>query len=317
MRTALGCFAHLAAIAAATFWIDGTFGASVDPMLRPWTALVASTLLVLGVSNVVHLLRGYGQGDQSRQAILSRAATGEPPADGGPMVVTGVARPEQGTPLAAPLTGTACVAYEYRIFKRERIAAGRQRRMTVIWMGVAMQPFLVDTGGRSIRVLGCPDVADARRDLSKQSDAVTRARDLVRLHPFEEFSGTGIAAVFAALTALRTTAQPQGCRHDWHREGWTRDPGELHMDETVVPVGTTISVAGHWSPQHQAIVPEPGGLAGTPVTAAIGDAAALTRRSGTLPSSAIAVAMFGLLLLAAGAALVGAMHAGLIRVPAM
>ena len=57
MSTAIGCLVHLAAIAAATFWIDATFGTSVDPMLRPWAALLASVLLVLGVSNVVHLLR--------------------------------------------------------------------------------------------------------------------------------------------------------------------------------------------------------------------------------------------------------------------
>ena len=317
MSTAIGCLLHLVAIAAATFWLDRTFGASVDPLLRPWAALLASVLLVLGVSNVVHLLRGYGQGDGSRRAILSRAATGEPPVEGGPMVVTGVARPEQGAPLEAPLSGTACVAYEYRIYQRERFATGRQRRMTVIWMGVAMQPFFVDTGGRSIRVLGCPDVADARRNLSKQPGPVGRARDLVSRQPFEEFSGAGIASVFSALTALRTSTQPRGYRHDWHREGWTRDPGSLRMDETVVPVGTTISVAGHWSPQHQAIVPEPGGLAGSPVTAAVGDAAALAGRATALPSSAIAVAIFGVLLLAAGGVLVWAMNAGLVRVPAM
>lgn len=315
MSTAFGCLAHLAAVAGATLAIDRTWGAGVDPLLRPWAALVASTLLVLGVSNVVQLLRGYGQGDRSRQAILSRATTGEPPAEGGPMVVTGVARPEQGAPLVAPLTGSACVAYEYRIYQRERIATGRKRGMTVIWMGVATQPFLVDTGGRSIRVLGCPDVGDARRNLSKQSEPVSRARDLVSRQPFEEFSGTGIASVFTALTALRTTPQPQGCRHDWHREGWARDPGELRMDETVVPVGQTISVAGHWSPEHGAIVPEPGGLAGSPVSAAIGDASALARRASALPSSAIGVGLFAVLLLAAGSALVWVMNAGFLRMP--
>ena len=62
-------------------------------------------------------------------------------------------------------------------------------------------------------------------------------------------------------------------------------------------------------------MPEPGGLAGTPVTAAIGEASALARRATTLPSSAIAVAIFGVLLLGAGGALVWAMHAGLVRVP--
>lgn len=310
MRAALGCVLHLLAIGAATFWLDRSVGEAVAAPLRPWAAVAASTLLVLGVSNVVHLLRGYGQGDGSRRAILARATTGEPPADGGPMVVTGVARPEQGPALAAPLTGTSCVAYEYRLYQQERIASGRQRRTTVIWLGVAMQPFLVDTGARSIRVLGTPEVVEERRDLSQHPDAVRRAEHWVSREPFETFSGVGITSVLATLARLRGTAQPRGCRHDWHRDGWRGEPSSLRMDETLVPTGTTISVAGHWSPEHQAIVPEPGGLSGSPVTVALGGPAALTHRAGALPSSALAVGIFGVLLLMAGGGLLWAMLEG-------
>ena len=313
MSIALGCIAHLLAIAAVTYGLDQWLGAEVRDVLRPWAALVAATCLVLGLSNVVQLLRGYGQGEGSRRAILARAATGQPPTDGGPMVVTGVARPDAGAPFAAPLSGSACVAYEYRIYKRERIASGRQRRITVIWMGVAVQPFLVDTGGRAIRVLGMPEIVDEASVLSGQPGPVARARDWVHRARFETYSGTGLTSVLASLATVRFAVHPRGYRQDWHREGWEGDPADLRMDEAVVPVGTTISVAGHRSPQHQALVPEPGGLGGSPISIVRGEASGLTSRAGTLPSSAAAVAVFGALLVAAGAALTWAMAAGYLR----
>jgi len=72
MMKALGCLAHLAVVAALTVAIDRATGAQVAPVLRPWAGLVASVLLVLGASNFLQLLRGYGQGDASRGTLLAR-----------------------------------------------------------------------------------------------------------------------------------------------------------------------------------------------------------------------------------------------------
>ena len=122
MSTALGCLAHAALVGLLTMAIDGFTGQAVPPVLRPWAALVAAALLVLGASNLWHLLRGYGRGDASRDVLLARARTGEPPSGGGPMVVTGVARCD-GPPLRAPLTGTECIAYQYRMYRKLRTDA--------------------------------------------------------------------------------------------------------------------------------------------------------------------------------------------------
>lgn len=307
----LGCLGHLAAIAILSYAVERAFGGDIAEPLRPWASVLASTLIVLGASNFLQLLRGYGQGDGSRAAILSRAATGEPPADGGPMMVTGMARPEGGQPLVSPLTGTPCVAYEYRLYRRHKLSFGDRRGITVMWLGLATQPFVVDSGGRAVRVLALPDLVDVRRDMPRPPEVRATAQAWVGATRFLPFSVSTLPAIFSAMTAAHVEPQPRGLRLDWGREGAT-DPTTLRMDEGVVPVGQQVSVVGHWSPERQALVPGPGGLAATRVTVAIGPPSELSWRATALPSSVAAVAIFGVLLLGAGGAIIWAMDAGLL-----
>lgn len=309
MMKALGCLAHLAVVAVLTAVIDRATGAQVAPVLRPWAGLVAATLLVLGVSNVLQLLRGYGQGDAARGTLLARATTGEPPADGGPMLVTGTARAD-GALLHAPLSGVQCVAYQYRLFQKLRVSASSGGRQVVpIWWGLACAPFFVDAGGRAVRVAAMPQLVDDP-SAAKTEALIDRAREYVRSTRFEETSGLGVASSIATMVSEFGSEQSAGFRYDWHRAGSTLDPADLHFEETVLGPGAEISVAGHWSPEHRALVPEPGGVGGSPVKAATGGPQALLGQTSALPSSAISVAVFGVLLLALGAALVWAASQG-------
>jgi hypothetical protein len=113
-----------------------------------------------------------------------------------------------------------------------------------------------------------------------------------------------------ALLGLIRAPHPAGVRHDWRRSGGSTDPDKLLVDEGVVPVGETISVFGHWSPEHGAIIPEPGGISGGQVAIARGGPEQLTSRPTGLPSSAMSVAVFGILMLAAGLGLAWAMQNG-------
>ena len=67
------------------------------------------------------------------------------------MVVTGVARCD-GPPLRAPLTGTECIAYQYRMYRKLRTDAEQGTRTEPIWWGMACRPFVVDAGRRAVRV---------------------------------------------------------------------------------------------------------------------------------------------------------------------
>ncbi|BCS32175.1 hypothetical protein TBR22_A13850 [Luteitalea sp. TBR-22] len=307
----IGCLGHLAAIAGLSFALERAFGDDIAEPLRPWASVLASSLITLGASNFLHLIRGYGQGDQSRDAILARAATGTPPVEGGPMMVTGVARPESGTPFVSPLTGTPCVAYEYRLYRRHKLSFGQRRGITVMWLGLATQPFVVESGGRSVRVLALPDLVDVRKDMPRPPEVRANAQAWVGATRFQPFSVSTLPSIFSAMTAAHVEPQPRGVRLDWGREGATA-PASLQMDEGLVPVGQEVSVVGHWSPELQAIVPGPGGLAATRVTVALGPPSELSWRATALPSSVAAVAIFGVLLLGAGGAIIWAMDAGLL-----
>lgn len=310
MTTGLGFVGYLAVIAAAAYWLDRSTGSQVDPLLRPWAAVAAATLSALGLSNVVQLLRGYGQGDGSRSAVLARAATGEPPVDGGLMVVTGVARPESGQPLSAPLTGLACVAYDYRLYRRTW-GNGRRRQTTVFWWGAATQPFVVETGARAVRVLALPEILDGARPVSRTAEVLARCRAYVQRTTFDAVTELGMIGAGVDLMGARKAAHPSGVRYDWRRGGTEPDVAALLLDEGIVPVGETVSVLGHWSPQHGAIIPAPDGLNGSPVAATKGAATQLS--STTLPHSALAVTITAILLLAAGLGLGWAMQAGYVQ----
>ena len=316
MTKALGCLAHLVLIVGLTIGIDQATGAHVAAALRPWVGLVAAILLVLGASNVFHLLRGYGQGDSSRGALLARATTGEPPAEGGPMLVTGTVRAE-GTALRAPLSGTECVAYQYRLYKRARVAVGDRRRTTVYWGGYACQPFTIDTDARAVRVVGMPDFVDEpNRDRS--SATIERTRTYLAATPFDEVAGAEVVSLFGTMVGDRVGDAQAGLRRDWHRANTSPDAATLRFEEHVLPVGATVSAAGHWLPDRRVLGPDPGGLGGSPLTVVTGGPAPLLRRNTALPSSAIAVALFGLVLLVLGAAVVWAASQGhLAHLPAL
>ncbi len=308
MMKTLGCLAHLAIVAALTVVIDRAAGAQVAPVLRPWFGVVAAALLVLGASNFWQLLRGYGQGDAARGTLLARATTGEPPAEGGPMLVTGTVRPD-GPPLRAPLSGTECVAYQYRLYKRTWLGSNRGYSTTVYWGGYAFQPFMIDTGARAVRVGAMPEFVDDP-SRARTDDTIRRAREYLQVTRFEEIAGVEVISLFGTMMGDRVGEAQAGVRRDWHRADTNPDPGTLKFEEHVLPAGATASVAGHWSPDRRALIPEPGGLGGSPVTAAIGGPKGLLRRNTALPSSAISVAVFGVVLLALGAALVWAASQG-------
>lgn len=68
----------------------------------------------------------------------------------GPVEVTGTARIRDGT-VEAPLTGTPCLAYEWRVTERRRDGDG-DTTWTTVASGDSSVPFLVDDGVASVLV---------------------------------------------------------------------------------------------------------------------------------------------------------------------
>lgn len=132
---------------------------------------------------------------------------------------------------------------------------------------------------------------------------IASARAYVRETRFADGSGLDLVSSAATMFTELLAEQRQGIRHDWHRHDGSVDPGDLLLEESVIAQDAEVSVAGYWSPERQALLPE-GGLGGAPVTITTGSAAHLIRHATAVPHSASSVGIFGVVALLLGAALV-------------
>ena len=76
MKASLGCLAHLVAMAAVAVFVDQLTSAHLPREVRFFVVAAAALFLTAGLSNFWTLVRGYGQGERSRAAILERARDG-------------------------------------------------------------------------------------------------------------------------------------------------------------------------------------------------------------------------------------------------
>lgn len=309
MTSALGCLAHLAALIALTFLVDRATGASLPSELRPWVPLVTATLLTFGLSNVWTLARGYGQGESSRRAMLQRAHAGQPPSQDGPVLATGHVRAE-GPPLVSPVTGRPCVAYQYRIYERYRIANANWETRVFYW-GYACRPFRLDTTSQALRVLAMPRFVDAPTRFEDVPDERARTEAYVQATRFDtSASPAGLVGDVLTLVDDLFTEKRLEVRKDWQRTGAPTDLAGLRIEEHVLPVDETASAWGLWSMDRRGIVPG-ALLSGNPgIAMVVGPPESLFGRVSGPPSSALAVGIAGVVLLALGAGLVWAAQAG-------
>jgi hypothetical protein len=280
----LGCLAFLALWAFLTAGHYRVMTPAVPVELRPWLALASALLLALGLLSFWYLARGFGQGDSSRAAVLRRAAAGEVPPSGGPVVASGVVR-SLGAPLVAPLSGAPCVGYQYKMYymARGRGRSGRPVAVPVYW-GHAARPFAIDSPATRFRVLAVPlplDPATPR----EAPVMVERARQLVATTAFEavEMGLLGVTGTALQLANTLFSDDDGEARRDWTAAGDARDPQTLLLEETLLPVGQVASVAGTWSPERNAIVAGGEGAVGPGVCVVLGPPEKLAGQPGGLP----------------------------------
>ncbi len=245
MKASLGCLAHLVAMAAVAVFIDQLTSAHLPREVRYFVAGAASLFLTAGLSNLWTLARGYGQGERSRAAILDRARVGEPPPDDGPFVATGVVRAEGGT-LRGPISGTECVAYQYRLYTRQRLPDSNHRDVPIYW-GYASRPFSIDSPAHAFRVMAVPRLADEATEHTS-TESLERAKAYVAATQYEPKHGlAGIASATAAMVSELVTEPAGDVRRDWRAADVDVDINSLLRKEIVVPVGAIVSVSGRWS----------------------------------------------------------------------
>ena len=240
---------------------------------RPWFAVVSGLLLAMGVSSLWLLLTGQ---HVTREDALRSAEGGQPPADGDAMLITGRVRAEPPL-LKAPLSGTPCLAYFYRMYRVVNNPDGPDEQMPVYW-GYASRPLTVETASRSIAV-AAPRLSIPR--LQRRGDlAVARAREYVRAVDAEVRNPRPFLAgdpVLQWMTSI-APAEDGSARYDW-KGAEDRDPATLELEELVLTPESEVSVHGPWSARRNAIAADEG-----PIPPMLGPANELGLSEGVPPS---------------------------------
>jgi len=301
-RMALGCVGYLLLYAVVAMAVDRWTAPRVVADARPWLGWLAAVFFTLALASAWGVLRGYGRGRDSRAAILARAAAGTLPDGDGLILASGTVRPS-GASLHAPLSGTACVAYTYRMYYEARDHRNRRIEVPVYW-GQACRPFLIDTPTNAVRIMAVPHLADkvVRRE---SPEHIARARAYVGATRFDEASGL-LGAVGSAITTgtAMFTDDDGESRFDWKRTGEPRDPSTLLLEESVLPIGATASVAGPWSIDRHAIMPASDAPGGLGVTVTTGPVDTLLGANSQIPASTTTSVVLILVLTAIGVGIV-------------
>jgi hypothetical protein len=252
-----GCALGLVAWPILGFWVYGFL--PVDDA-RPWFAAASGMLLAMGVSSLFLLLTGQVE---TREKAERRAAGTRQFADGDTVLVTGRAR-GAGPLLVAPISGTRCLAYFYRMYRIVVVRDGPDQERPVYW-GYASRPLTVETPSRSIPV-SAPQLAIPR--LARTGDAaVSRAREYVRAAAWEPRGPLPFFAGDPVLQWMTDIAPDEdgGARRDWksdeNLDRATWDPWVLRLEELVLTPGNDVTVNGRWSAGRNAVVGD-GGVSG-------------------------------------------------------
>jgi hypothetical protein len=147
------------------------------------------------------------------------------------------------------------VAYFYRLYELVYDPASSRKRSEVPhYWGFACVPFFVDTPASAVRVLAMPKIDDEASQLDGP-DAIARAQRWITSTPFENAAGMGgmLATVYEITSDVLTEHGAQ--RRDFRRTDTTRSAASLRLEESIVPVGASVTVSGAWSTRHNGIVP--------------------------------------------------------------
>jgi hypothetical protein len=281
----VGCLAVIALCVGIAVAVHGYLPPSGDggPVV-PWAfAAVIGALAGFGLYSLVSVAVGFGRGAGGRSALHARARTDGPVEDGQPIIATGVARADR--PLTSPLGGVACAAYDYRMFVYTRNSNGRQDETPVYW-GYAVQPFTIDSRVRSYPIAGTLLPGEKTARLTGDA-AVTRARDYIRSTGWETVEYRMLGALDTVFQRVSEHAT-EGVRRDFAvPNDAAPDVSILQLEESVLPLGATVSAFGTWSALQGAIVAPPSPLPGSFVVLAEGGPEALDGKPG-VPTSTTA-----------------------------
>lgn len=301
-RSGSGCAIYFVVFLGLAYGLDRFTAPHLIAEARPWVGIVAAVFLTLAVGSFWGLLTGYTRGGGSAALLASAQTSGLPDKDG-PLLATGTVRLDAafGEPLIAPLSGTPCAAYLYRMYYITSNVTERRKEVPVYW-GSACVPFRIESAARSVRVAAVPLLNDAATKMEMESH-MARAREYIANTRFELASGmAGAIGTAFAIVNVVLGEENKHYRRDWASKDQPVDPSTLRLEETVLAIGAAASVVGPWSASRRAIVPHIDGWDALSVSATAGPVKEMRVDGVGVPPSTLAgtVTAFGLLAIAAG-----------------
>jgi hypothetical protein len=219
---------------------------------RIWFSVTAGTLLATGLSSLGLLLAGRVE---TSADLIERSQTAAL-VDGEMALVTGRLRASAPL-LTAPISGTPCVAYFYRMYKVVRSATTDTSEEIPAYWGYASIPFVVEMSSRSMAVRGAP-LFVVPRTLLRGDEAVASAREFIRTasatarNPRVVFAGDPVQQWMSGLSS----SEDGSARHDWKSD--QDDPSSLNLEESLLLPNGEVSVHGPWSARRNAIATDAG-----------------------------------------------------------
>jgi hypothetical protein len=289
----VSCTAYLLLFGVIAFVNYKILTPALDSGIRIWLAPLSALFTSVGLASFWGLARGFGRGDRSRAALLQRARSGEIPADGHTIIATGIVQP-LSKPLTSPLSATQCAMYMYRMYY-VTVDSRNHRLETPVYWGYASRPFALDSSVR-YRIFAVPRLScDAQ--VFTGDDVLTRARSFLGVGHFEEASPGMIGSLESVFQMTQDVLDDENAeaRRNWNRGPESRDPGDLILEETVLPIGVEASAIGTWSAEKGAII----GTKSNAVAVSLGPPENLSTKEG-VPASTGAYFISALLLTAIG-----------------
>lgn len=214
-------------------WSD-TLGASALAGLIGWAAL--------------NLLHAAFQAWREHAAVGRGHDDGRQPADGARAVLVGTLE-ALGPPLRAPLDGSACLAYEYRI--TEDRGSGRRRTLLTHVRGHALTPSEIVTSSRRHRLLDVPD-------LQASAPATPSSGHIAAFEAYARTTRFTPAAGAARELEARWTDDDGASRADvCFTPLETLDLARCQLAQQHVPPGAPVCLIGTYSKARGGLVPSP------------------------------------------------------------
>ncbi|HUE73595.1 MAG TPA: ankyrin repeat domain-containing protein, partial [Pirellulaceae bacterium] len=213
----LGCTVSLLLFGAFVYgyyvWLGQTFDSSSREV---WIAsFVAGLIATGGIGALMNSYYAWRDG-----SVLSDALVDMPRRDGRRTAAAGTLEP-LGEPLVAPLSGKACVLYEYDIYRnvtRSKKGGGTETNKSVDFAGLGKAECIIRSTSSKLRLIGFPDLEPvADEHFSDQAD-VERARQYVQFTAWDDASGLGILQGAHGMWSALTGSE-ESLRKDWRMIG--------------------------------------------------------------------------------------------------